>query len=264
MEKSQEIDFLATLLPLSLVLFIIVLGVLVLNQQFNKKLYRQKLEAEQLKLRHQQELLRTSIRVQEEERRLIARNLHDELGAVLSMTRMQVMQLERQTGEEWHAPLNKVRELTEVALASMRRISHELIPPQLEAFGLLKTLEAVANQFDSMEHDLKIEAPEDLPRLALAEELGLYRICMELINNTLKHANATQIVISLSLKAGDFQIVYTDNGVGLPEDQSGEGLGHKNIEARIHAMGGSVRIDNHPPSGMRAVMRIPLTSSHTQ
>lgn len=253
-----------TLLPLSVILFIIVLGVLILNQRFNRKLYGQKIAAEQLKLRHQQELLRTSIRVQEEERRLIARNLHDELGAVLSMTRMQVMQLERQTPETLHAPLNKVREMTEIALASMRRISHELIPPQLEAFGLLKTLEAVAHQFDTLQEvEVKIEAPEELPRLPLAEELGLYRICMELINNTLKHANAQRIVISLSLKAGDYQIVYTDNGIGLPPQQAGEGLGHKNIEARIHAMGGSVQIDNHPPSGMRAVMRIPLTSSHT-
>lgn len=100
MEESEKLNFLSALLPVSLILFIIVLGVLRLNQQFNKKLYQQKLEGEKLKLLHQKELLRASIRAQEEERKIIARNLHDELGAMISIMRMQLMQLENNLSEK--------------------------------------------------------------------------------------------------------------------------------------------------------------------
>jgi signal transduction histidine kinase len=145
MEESEKLNFLSTLLPVSVILFIIVLGVLRLNHLFNKKLYSQKLESEKLKLQHQKELLRSNIRAQEEERKSIALNLHDELGAVLSIARMHLMQLEKKLDEQTETrPLGEqtenIRLLTETAIFSMRQISHNLLPPQLETFGIAATL----------------------------------------------------------------------------------------------------------------------------
>jgi len=261
MEKPEELTFLSTLLPLSVILFIIVLGVLLLNQQFNKKLFRQKLEGEQLKIRHQQELLRSTIQVQEDERRRIARNLHDELGAALSMTRMRLMQLEQRTDDPVlvENELKAVREMTEVALASMRRISHEILPPQLEAFGLVKTLDVTASTLNNLHGlEMTVEAPGDMLRLPLSIELGLYRVSMELINNTLKHAAASEIGIRISISRDELTLQYTDNGKGFPDAIVHEGLGHRNTEARIHSLGGTVQLENGTSAGIAAVIRIPL------
>jgi signal transduction histidine kinase len=261
MEKSQDLDFLSTLLPLSGIVFIIVLGVLLLNQQFNKNLYRQRLERERLKTRHQQELLRSSIQVQEEERKRIARDLHDELGAALSMSRMQMMQLEEKNKSENDlvAPLQNIRMMMETALASMRRISHELMPPQLETFGLLNTLDATASQINKLPNlKMEISVSGNFGRLPLPVELGIYRVCMELINNTIKHAKASSIRISLVQQQELFKMEYSDNGIGFADEASKAGLGHRSIEARIDSLGGKFSMQNGEKNGIIMQAEIPL------
>ena len=94
METTGQINITAALLPMICVIFIIATGVVLLNSLFQKKLYRQKLLQEELINRHQEELLKSSIQIQEEERKRIASDLHDELGAVLSITRMHLFALE--------------------------------------------------------------------------------------------------------------------------------------------------------------------------
>lgn len=262
MEESEKIDLLHTLLPLSLVIFIIALGVVLLNQQFNKRLYKQRLESEELKIRNQQQLLRTSIQVQEAERKRIARDLHDELGAALSMARMYLIQMERQYPDHQSIPQNltDIREITESALASMRRISHELLPPQLESFGLVQTLQVLKQQTAGLEAlEIEIHASEHFPRLPLHMEIGIYRVCTELIHNTLKHAEATRICIELTTSSHQLHIHYTDNGIGIPEILPGDGLGQKNIEARVQALAGTYETGNNPTgNGMFAHIFIPL------
>jgi len=254
-------SFLATLLPLAVVIFIIAAGVVLLNQQFRKNLYRQKLEQEQLRSRHQLELLRSSIAAQEEERKRIARDLHDELGAVLSITRMHLIQLEKRHHEDADtAPaLENIRQLTETSLANMRRISHELMPLQLERLGLAEALETVAAQVNRTGGlHLSVNIPGVLPTLSWSPKLALYRMIMELINNTLKHAEATAVDITLTTEPGLICCRYTDNGKGLPATIAAPGLGHKNLEGRANALNGTVSIGNGESGGFCAVIKIPL------
>ncbi len=268
MEAATQLDFLDALLPLAGILFVVAVGVILLNQHFHKNLYRQKLEQEELKAAHQQELLMSSIQVQEEERKRIAQDIHDELGAALSIARMHLVQLEQSHGgkaEDLLAALKNVRTLTETSLASTRRISHELMPPQLEAFGLVKTWEAMAEQIGKANgFSIKIIAADNLPLLPWNVSLGLYRISMELIHNTIKHAQANQA--QLELRWEDFSIVflYMDNGKGLPEKRSTAGLGLKSIEARVNSMKGKIVMSNIENGGYSSIVKIPLTSIFTQ
>ncbi len=266
MEESEKLDFLSALLPVSVILFLIVLGVLRLNQQFNKKLYLQKLESEQLKLRHQKELLRASIRAQEEERKTIARNLHDELGAMISIMRMQLMQLENRIAENVSdasmlQEAEQVRGLSESVLRAMRQISHDLLPPQLEIFGLAVTLEDTAdhiNRLDGME--MKLSIPDRFPRLGADIELALYRIFMELTNNTLKHAGATEITVELTVENSTLRMYFADNGKGLDTETGFSGLGHQNMDARMHALDGQFRILDTGVRGMEALVELEITN----
>ena len=147
METTHELNFLTALLPLVGVMCIIAVGVVFLNLNFHKNLYRQKLEQQELRNRHHQELLKSSIAVQETERKRIAQDLHDELGASLSIARMHLVQLEKQSQDHpTQEMLRQLKVITDSTLASIRRISHELMPPLLETFGLVRTLESVVDQ----------------------------------------------------------------------------------------------------------------------
>lgn len=256
-------NILSILLPLAGVIFIIATGVIFLYQHFRKNLYRQMAAQEELKAFHQQELLKSSIEVQEKERKRIAQDLHDELGASLSIARMHLVYLEDQAGTTEHEKLmlslQNVRSLTENALASMRRISHELMPPQLESFGLVKTLESIAARAEGMDRiSIQVNARDELPDLHWMAALGLYRIIMELINNTIKHARADRITISLAMDNDMFTLHYHDNGMGLQGSSHLGGLGLKNLEARVSSLKGSFSLEQGQTEGFSASVWIPL------
>jgi len=262
METSQSFGFIKTILPLAGIIFIIAVGVVLLTQQFHKNIYRQKLQAEELKNIHQSELLRSSIQVQEEERKRIAQDMHDELGAVLSITKMHLQQLEEREKNDRSGllpALQNIRSLTETSLASMRRISHELMPPQLETFGLLKTLEVVAKQANSTGTiHIQINAANELPELSWPVNLGLYRIIMEMVNNTIRHAGAKHITIGFTTGLHYVNCTYSDDGKGLTDDSGTAGIGFKSIEGRISSLNGSITYDKMD-LGFQAVIKIPVT-----
>ena len=258
METTQEIGFLNLLLPLLGVVFVIVIGVLLLNQQFQKNLYRQKLEQEELQNKHQQELLQSNIEVQEAERKRIAKDLHDELGATLSIARMHLARLEQMypTVESKGLSLAKVKEIIDSSISSVRQISHHLMPNQLETFGLIRALDSMIDQInESNEVKITFDAPQEVKRLAWDKELALYRVFMELIQNTLKHAKADKVEINYLENDFGIKVTYCDNGVGLPKKII-HGLGLKSIEARIKGVGGTMKLVEG--DGFTAQLNVPF------
>lgn len=260
MEKDH-VTFIETLLPFVGVVFLIAVGVVLLTQQFRKNLYREQLEQEALKNQHQAELLRTSILVQEQERKRIAQDMHDDLGAVLSITRMHLLQVERKidaSDEKLLSELQNIRHLTENSIENMRRISHELMPPQLEKFGVILTLKTICEQLTAsgkMNAELIVN-----DRIVITDELlglTLYRVCMELINNTIKHAGATQLKLRITSSDKNIQIYFSDNGKGMSGETQDQGSGLKNIKSRLSFFGGEFTIDSQQ-NGFKARASLPL------
>lgn len=253
METIKELNFAGSLLPFFIVVFIISIGVVFLYLHFQKNLYHQRLEQETMKNLHQTELLRSSIHVQEEERKRIAQDLHDELGAVLSIMRMHLLQLKDQEaagGKVIASGLQNSLELSANALASVRSISHRLMPPQLENFGLIKTLDSVADSVNNTGMTrLNIAHDSDIPALPWDTTLGLYRIIMELVNNTIKHASATLITLEIRYNSGKITCRYTDNGKGWNGRPIGDGWGLKSIEGRVSSLKGHVYWDRKAEDG---------------
>jgi signal transduction histidine kinase len=230
----------------------------VLNQNFKKNLYRQMLKNEELKSIHQHALLTSIIAAQEEEKKRIAANLHDELGATLSIARMSMVQLEEQLSDQNKADLQRIRSISEVAIDTMRRISHELMPYQLEMFGMIKTLQDVIRKIEDIKDiHIQFSAMDEHQRWPAPIELGLYRICMELINNTLKHAQAKYIHIQMDQFEDMLSLTYRDDGKGIPENYESDGIGVKNMQARVNALRGTMNVQNDT-SGMVAFIKIPI------
>lgn len=254
------------IIPFTIALFVIAVGVVFLYQNFQKNLVQLELEKAELRSKQQDELLRNSIMVQEEERKRIAGDLHDEIGAVISIVKMNLI-LMRQTQESSLAvapPISGIQNLinlSDTAITSVRSISHQLMPPQLEAFGLIRTIESVVdniNQSGGIRVDFRLKS--DWPVIKWPVALGIYRIIMELINNTVKHAQASHILLEFDCLNGGLMINFEDDGTGFPETaetQKGSGLGMGSMEARARAMNGQLTYSNGIDKGIIAILTIP-------
>jgi signal transduction histidine kinase len=260
MEEPQSFELINVLIPLLGITFLIALSVLFLYQHFRRNLTIQKLREQELINKQQQELLKSNISVQENVQKRIARDLHDELGATLAISRMHLVKMEQMQGidEGIKAALVNVRTITETALSSMRRISHELMPAQLDSFGLINTLNSVINQVNQS-NQLQVEFFSDrVIRMDWQIEVGLYRMTMELMSNTMKHANASTIEIRLTGSASEITMEYHDNGIGYKFNPERVGLGLKSMQARALALGGTFTIEEK--HGFSAKVVIPLTT----
>ncbi|MFD0998486.1 sensor histidine kinase [Ohtaekwangia kribbensis] len=246
-----------------------VIFIIMLYTRYRNTLLKERLKTEELKHHYQLDLLRSNIQTQERERMRFSRDLHDEVGAVLSMLKMNLIQLNKSGcySDEQRNYLVSLEELTIAALNSSRRISHELIPPALETFGLIHVMEGQASilQQGGIDMTLHYEAFERVPALV---ELGIYRILMELINNTIKHANAKSIAITFQLINSALHIRYCDDGRGFQTTEPAKGLGIKNIESRVAVLNGSVSFTTQHTTGMAVTIILPVkemqNSHHTE
>jgi len=197
---------------------------------------------------------------QEEERKRIARELHDGLGVLLSTTRMQFSSI-HDTSPENKPIIARAAQLLEQAAGDVRKISHNMMPGLLTRLGLLEALkDLVENLNNSGSIRAEIDMADDIPRLPENQEIMLYRIIQEMVNNTLKHANARQMLIRIQNLRNHLLIEYSDNGKGFDVERTLENqtIGLKSIQSRVSFLNGSLDIRSRPGEGVQYTVRLPL------
>jgi PAS domain S-box-containing protein len=205
--------------------------------------------------------------VQEAERRTLARELHDAVGQELTALSLNLTILDGALPKELPP---KVREriedsqdLLEATTRHLRNIMVELRPPGLDELGLLAALKEHAIQVARRaEVAVSVTGVEPRPRLAPTEEIALFRIAQEALNNVVKHAQASEV--SLSLQQTDSAVVLsvTDNGVGFDADAApksamgGYGMGTSTMRERADAIGAQMTLDSEPGTGTRIIVEL--------
>jgi signal transduction histidine kinase len=199
---------------------------------------------------------------QEEERRRISRELHDELGQSLTAINAHLWLVERGLPES--APLRgqtaEARRLLARTLAAMRELSQLLRPSVLDEFGLVPSLDGHLRTFTER-HGIATEfETRDLPeRLPPETETALYRITQEALTNVARHAHARHVRVEIVAENGQLRLRIEDDGVGLrgaePRDEHG-GTGLVGIRERVRALGGTVRVRG--VKGVCLDVRLPL------
>jgi signal transduction histidine kinase len=239
-------------LYIALILFAVIALVLVIFLLFfvsRRKIVQQQFEAQELKLKHASDLIRYNLETQEKERQRIAGGLHDDVGSQLNLISLGLHRINKIDSTLDKAETEAILLLTEGVIDRVRNISHNLLPPILEKFGLVAALEEVEfnyNKTNSVELNFKTNIEDEDPLFDSTDKLYLYRICQEIIQNALKHGKAKLIRISLLNQAGNVHLSITDNGVGfnMNELQSGKGMGLMNIENRVEMLGGTLKISS--------------------
>jgi signal transduction histidine kinase len=231
---------------------------------FRQKTVKDRIIAQQRirQLEEEKKLLaaRSLVEGQEEERKRIARELHDGLGVLLSTTKMQFSAIRDKLPEN-QALFERAVKLLEQASSDVRKISHNMMPGLLTKLGLY---EAVADLFEKVSESqgmtVRASIPEEAERLPENKEIMVYRIVQELVNNTLKHAQANTLEIRMQLTPGYLEIYYSDDGKGfnMEEKAGGKSIGLQSIESRVNFLNGKFQMYSAPGKGVSYKFEIPL------
>lgn len=236
-------------------------GVVSFLMIYRKRLSEQELRVKEMEIQHQQDVIYRTLDAVEDERKRVARDLHDEIGASLSAMRLLVGQL-----TQCNPPLsgtdnliNRFKDVIDTTIDSVRRISSDLLPQGLDELGLTYALEGLCENAMSLA-DVSVELTVD-PAISLPprDNLVLYRLVQELLNNAIKHAQATDIRLLLYTNADGISVCYADDGRGFDFSTAYQqrSLGLKNIETRAQMLHGTVSFDTQPGKGLRVTVHIP-------
>lgn len=235
--------------------------------KYQRSMLRQQIKLQQVELAHQKAMLHATITSQEEERKRIGSDLHDEVcGALSNLQRLVTRVIRSGAVQEKEADDRRLHQEFRRIIDSVRTISHHLSPPALELFGLYEALEELCDAYrqDALP-DIQVinRAAAMINTLPFPVMLAVYRMVQELLSNTVKHAAASAVRIELSDEAGELVIAYSDNGRGLSKDyRQKKGMGMSNIFSRAEMAGASHTIGPPDGKGFNIVFRIPAFSFH--
>lgn len=254
-------DLSVVLLGGSLAMVLLVVGVVGFMLLYQKRVVEQALMVKQMELNYQQAVVYHTLDAVEDERKRVARDLHDEVGAALSAVRLLVGQLGSVLPPDARtdALSLKVKSMIDDTMDSVRRISNDLLPQGLDELGLLYALEGLCeNVMSLIDADIRLTVDTD-PDLPVRTNLIIYRLVQELLNNAVKHAEATTIELTIEHRPPYLVLHYVDNGKGFDfiEAYQKKSLGLKNIETRVQMLNGSVTFDTQPGLGLRLDVQIP-------
>jgi len=242
----------------SIVLFLGTLGMVVLTVSLiifivmhQRKVIRYQNKLQQMEQEQQKILLNASIKLQEEERQRLAADLHDDAGPLLATARLYLNEnLVNQDKATQLQSIFQARQIIDDTIQLVRNISHSLMPPTLKNFGLES---AINDLFQKISGSGAINASsrfhEYKERLKGEKELIIFRIVQELINNILKHSNASFIHLTQNVHGDKFYLRIHHDGRGIVQsdfeklNKSNVGLGLKNISSRLRVVQGNINFE---------------------
>lgn len=223
---------------------------------------RQKRKLQEAEIHYQKELLYAVIDSQEKERQRIGTDLHDEVGATLSALRLIIEDFTEKIKlfPEAASFCTQSKAIIDGVINNVRTISHDLSPLGKESHDLMDALEDLT---DKINHSGKIhvhleKGPDIITGLPGTTSLALYRVFSELINNTIKHAQANHIHLSVNEADEALLFSYRDDGIGLPVEihTAKKGIGMRNIESRLRMIRSDYAIQNAEKGGFEMNIKL--------
>ena len=215
-----------------------------------------------------QELSRRVVEVQEEERRHIARELHDEIGQSLAAIHFRMQALLMAPGPVPREPIAESAEIADRTIRVVRDLSLDLHPSLLAEAGLADTLRwYVERQVRGPGLDVKLEICPSLVALPSDLRTACFRIAQSALTNVVRHAKARRVLVRIGARKGHLELVVSDDGLGfdeaatLPHASSGTSLGILGMQERAELLGGTIDFESSPGRGTTVRARFPLAQA---
>lgn len=210
----------------------------------------------------QEEFSKKLIDTQEKERKRIASELHDSIGQELLILNNEIKRFEKNEQPVSDTELDNLSVMVMEALNGVREISSSLHPHLVERLGLKKAIESMVNKVaegSGVNFQLNIQALKQA--LGKEEEVHVYRIVQEALNNVVKHAQATTVTIDLLDRKNSYELVISDNGKGFRKNSSNLGFGLQSLSERSKILNGKLRVKSTPGSGTKITMKVPYAAA---
>jgi two-component system sensor histidine kinase UhpB len=212
-----------------------------------------------------QDLAGRLIRAQEEERRRIARDLHDDVAQELAGVAITLSGLQSKVGEpalrlETERTVVDLQARVAGALESIRTLSRQLHPGVLQHLGLVAALKRHCNMVrEHYQLDVRFCGEDGLESLSPDAALCLFRVAQEALSNTVRHARARLVTVRVQSTGERVELTVADDGVGFRRgERAGAGLGLRSIDERVRLVRGDARIESQPGFGTRLTVSIPM------
>ena len=218
----------------------------------------------QVKLIEQQDLAaKAVINAEENERQRMSATLHDGLGQLLSVIKMNMQTMQASLNKDTRTVgiYNSTMSLMDDSIKEMRSVSHQImLPNNIMRVGLANALKSLVEKIDSNKLKIHLNIEGINNGIDQNIQLMMYRIFQESINNVIKHAQATVLDISVMQDSGVLHATIEDNGVGFhPENLlAAKGIGLENIKTRVHFLKGQMDIDSSPGKGTLLAIHVPV------
>lgn len=245
--------------------FLLCMATILFYIRYKKDILKKQYQLKTAELQYQKDLLKAIINSQEEERKRIGMDLHDEVGSNLSSLRLMIENFadENIEGLTITQFSKKCKNTIDGIITDVRDISHNLSPIVNDAYGLYDAIYdfcAEINMSGKVAVDISVDKAAEEIKLEHFTKLSLYRVIAELINNTIKHAEAKNIFISIFLSGNLYKIVYKDDGKGISQEINAvkKGMGEKNIKSRLDSIGAAYIIRSNPGKGFEIDIDLPI------
>jgi signal transduction histidine kinase/ligand-binding sensor domain-containing protein len=256
-------EFRFTILPPWWKTWLAYLSYFIFILSFAYFIYRNNLRRFQTRQRNQ---IKAAIQTQEDERKRISRDLHDDIGTKLSALKLFLSSLEEKAMATNNKEIGTMAQISEQYIKEvvndLRQLLMNLSPLVLEEFGYVVAVEGLANKINEtnlIQFTLNVFGFKQ--RMQKEYELYLYRITQELISNILKHADARNISLQVGIRDEKIILIMADDGRGFNVNELNGGYGLKNLETRTKIMSGKMTIESNPGNGTNVLIEIPYNLS---
>jgi two-component system NarL family sensor kinase len=261
-QESSAKYILIFIIACVLLMLLLVTFIVSIIYKYQKRQHAYFTEVEQLKATHENELLKSQIEMQEQTFQNISREIHDNIGQKLTLAKLHLNTLNFNDTSKTEAQVNNSVDMITDAINDLSDISRSMNSELILNNGLLKALEfEVAQLQKSGQYQVQLLVTGNAIFLKEDIELVLFRIVQEVINNIIKHAQATNISMQLNYGATSLQLLVTDNGKGfLQTTYNGNGL--HNMKKRTQLLNGTFNIQSLALQGTTVTIEIPLTENN--
>ena len=226
-------------------MFFLALAIVGFVLIYKKRLLQQQMKLQEERLGHQQQLLQSSVKIQDEERKRFAADLHDEIGGGISSILLSIERIKKEQANipEIVSKAENARDQLNDLLQKVREISYNIMPPTLQDFGLQEAISDLCYSIsESSPFTINYEWNGSEKRLEFSQELAIYRITQELLTNIIKHSEAKNVAIAIENSDKAFELYVKDNGKGYNPETLHKGAGIKNINDRAAIIGAELSL----------------------
>lgn len=245
--QKEKLDLIISVVAASLFVLLLVISVLFLFRIYLKRKNKLLLEKERMNIEFEQTLLKSKLEIQEHTFNEISREIHDNIGQVLSLVRINLNTLNAPDDTE---KIDLMDELMGKAITDLRSLSHSLDAGLIRNKGWIVAVTKLLNDLQKTgKYKTHIQQDEDLPALGNDKPIILFRMIQEVINNVIRHAAADTIYLDAKKENGKLIIKIVDNGKGFDSSENTGGVGLQNLKNRSKMIGADLLIKSEAGKG---------------